>query len=169
MFEDNHVRKSSLNNIYFLGDVGHRSHLPFGKGLAPSQWEKLLQCNTISHWLGANLESVPSYHPVPDSHSSCQVNHRGIHLFFTETPFPNENTNYFIHQYKRGRIMILSILNVDMAIPFVRIRWTLSFHQWKKGRHYYIFSTREVDILTPSVRKRVTLWLHQYKGNRYFG
>ena len=25
--------------------------------LAPSQWEMLLQSNTISHWLGANLES----------------------------------------------------------------------------------------------------------------
>ena len=26
--------------------------------LAPSQWEMLLQSNTISHWLGANLESA---------------------------------------------------------------------------------------------------------------
>ena len=25
---------------------------------APSQWETSLQCNTISHWLGANLESA---------------------------------------------------------------------------------------------------------------
>ena len=28
--------------------------------LAPSQWEMLLQSNTISHWLGTNLESVLS-------------------------------------------------------------------------------------------------------------
>ena len=26
--------------------------------LAPSQWEMLLQSNTVSHWLGANLESA---------------------------------------------------------------------------------------------------------------
>ena len=26
--------------------------------LAPSQWEMALQSNTISHWLGANLESA---------------------------------------------------------------------------------------------------------------
>ena len=26
--------------------------------LAPSQWETLLQCNGVSHWLGANLESA---------------------------------------------------------------------------------------------------------------
>ena len=26
--------------------------------LAPSQWETVLQCNAVSHWLGANLESA---------------------------------------------------------------------------------------------------------------
>ena len=29
--------------------------------LAPSQWEMSLQSNAISHWLGANLESAPSF------------------------------------------------------------------------------------------------------------
>ena len=28
---------------------------------APSQWETSLQSNTISHWLGTNLESAPSF------------------------------------------------------------------------------------------------------------
>ena len=28
---------------------------------APSQWETSLHCNAVSHWLGANLESDPSY------------------------------------------------------------------------------------------------------------
>ena len=28
--------------------------------LAPNQWETSLQCNAISHWLGANLESALS-------------------------------------------------------------------------------------------------------------
>ena len=27
---------------------------------APTQWEMSLQSNTVSHWLGANLESAPS-------------------------------------------------------------------------------------------------------------
>ena len=26
--------------------------------LMPSQWETSLQCNAVSHWLGANLESA---------------------------------------------------------------------------------------------------------------
>ena len=29
--------------------------------LAPSQWETALQCNAVSHWLGANLESTLSH------------------------------------------------------------------------------------------------------------
>ena len=29
--------------------------------LAPNQWETSLQCNTVSHWLGANLESALLY------------------------------------------------------------------------------------------------------------
>ena len=28
----------------------------------PSQWERVLLCNDVSHWLGANLESAPYYH-----------------------------------------------------------------------------------------------------------
>ena len=31
---------------------------PVDSGLAPSQWEALLQSNAVSHWLGANLESA---------------------------------------------------------------------------------------------------------------
>ena len=29
---------------------------------APSQWETVLLCNDVSHWLGANLESALKYH-----------------------------------------------------------------------------------------------------------
>ena len=31
---------------------------------APSQWETLLQSNTVSHWMGANLESALELIPV---------------------------------------------------------------------------------------------------------
>ena len=31
---------------------------------ALSQWETSLQSNTVSHWLGANLESALQYNPV---------------------------------------------------------------------------------------------------------
>ena len=36
------------------------NHMQFraDSGLAPSQWETPLQSNTVSHWLGANLESA---------------------------------------------------------------------------------------------------------------
>ena len=40
--------KSNLTALQFRAD----------SRLAPSQWETLLQCNTVSHWLGANLEST---------------------------------------------------------------------------------------------------------------
>ena len=33
-------------------------------GLAPSQWETSLQSNTISHWLGANLESALNHYKI---------------------------------------------------------------------------------------------------------
>ena len=29
---------------------------------APSQWETVLLCNDVSHWLGASLESAPQYY-----------------------------------------------------------------------------------------------------------
>ena len=32
--------------------------------LAPSQWETSLQSNTVSHWLGANLQSALQHGPV---------------------------------------------------------------------------------------------------------
>ena len=34
------------------------NHIRADSRLAPSQWETALQSNAISHWLGANLESV---------------------------------------------------------------------------------------------------------------
>ena len=33
--------------------------------LAPSQWETWLQSNAVSHWLGANLESVLTNSSIP--------------------------------------------------------------------------------------------------------
>ena len=38
--------------------------------LAPRQWETVLQCNTISHWLGTNLGSALIYSGVPSYISS---------------------------------------------------------------------------------------------------
>ena len=32
--------------------------------LGPSQWEAPLLCDDVSHWLGANLESVLQYVPA---------------------------------------------------------------------------------------------------------
>ena len=32
---------------------------------APIQWETALLCNDVSHWLGANLEPILYYEPVP--------------------------------------------------------------------------------------------------------
>ena len=36
---------------------------------APSQWETALLCNAVSHWLGANLESV--LHPLSEDQRLC--------------------------------------------------------------------------------------------------
>ena len=45
----------------------------------PSQWERALLCNKISHWLCANLESAPSYgtqelHPNHTILRECVIN-----------------------------------------------------------------------------------------------
>ena len=42
----------------------HDHQLSTGSRLAPSQWETSLHSNTVSHWLGANLESAPQLHYV---------------------------------------------------------------------------------------------------------
>ena len=43
--------------------------------LAPSQWETSLQSNTVSHWLGANLEStLERYTPIVDFITENQHN-----------------------------------------------------------------------------------------------
>ena len=39
--------------------------------LAPSQWETSLQCNTASHWLGANLESALVPMPWHENTAVC--------------------------------------------------------------------------------------------------
>ena len=39
----------------------HRADSSF----APSQWEMVLLCNDVSHWLGASLESALSHVPIP--------------------------------------------------------------------------------------------------------
>ena len=61
--------------------------------LAPSQWETSLQSNTVSHWLGANLESA-----LPVSQRICrlEINPRSL-LWFTTLctwcPYASANTS----------------------------------------------------------------------------
>ena len=53
--------------------------------LAPSQWETSLQSNAVSHWLGANLESI-LYMDVPGClQSACWIGNCHIHLTYCET------------------------------------------------------------------------------------
>ena len=51
------------------GSCHHGHNAPPHSRLAPSQWETSLQSNAVSHWLGANLESVliTSPHTCPSS------------------------------------------------------------------------------------------------------
>ena len=54
--------QAKINNwfkCYFCCDIYHKADSRF----APSQWETALQSNTVSHWLGASLESA-LYHEV---------------------------------------------------------------------------------------------------------
>ena len=68
--------------------------------LAPSQWEMSLQCNVVSHWLGARLESALLFHSqslavddlmanfiaIDPSHKSHNASHKYpiMHHFVTE-------------------------------------------------------------------------------------
>ena len=49
---------SSMNlyHLYGMDDIIHNGRVD--SMFAPSQWETSLQSNTVSHWLGANLESA---------------------------------------------------------------------------------------------------------------
>ena len=51
--------------------------IPYISGFAPSQWETLLQSNAVSHWLGANLESVLNLHREKPGHNEfSQISHQ---------------------------------------------------------------------------------------------
>ena len=59
-----HFSSHCTDNDWPIADTRRR---PFGRSVdwvqwsqwfAPSQWETALLCNDVSHWLGANLESV---------------------------------------------------------------------------------------------------------------
>ena len=68
-----HLRKLSCRSR--LQNVGHfvtpemsflcsaNTRYRADSGFAPSQWEMSLQSNTVSHWLGTNLESALRYTP----------------------------------------------------------------------------------------------------------
>ena len=43
----------------FLAKVSRAFRCRADSRFAPSQWEAALLCNDVSHWLGANTESVP--------------------------------------------------------------------------------------------------------------
>ena len=45
--------------LYFPAGMGHRIHIYYTRGhfvYASSQWETMLPCNVVSHWLGAYTE-----------------------------------------------------------------------------------------------------------------
>ena len=41
--------------------------------LVPSQWETVLLCNDVSHWLGANLESADIYYQSYRYNNTCYI------------------------------------------------------------------------------------------------
>ena len=55
-----HISSGASHNLQYSLDcscpIGVIIH--FDSRLVPSQWETLLLCNDVSHWLGANLESA---------------------------------------------------------------------------------------------------------------
>ena len=48
------LKNTDPNNHWYIVSWIYRTD----SRLAPSQWETSLQCNAVSHWLGANLESA---------------------------------------------------------------------------------------------------------------
>ena len=61
-----HYFSSKHKNVFF--QIGLWAHEPFAgldSRFVPSQWKTLLQSNTLSHWLGTNLESALLCKVVP--------------------------------------------------------------------------------------------------------
>ena len=58
--------KTNLVSFMDVGIAfGDRAHSSF----APSQWETVLLCNDVSHWLGARLESALGELPLTVGHA----------------------------------------------------------------------------------------------------
>ena len=58
--------------LHWIMSYSHRAD----SRLAPSQWERSLQSNTVSHWLGSNLESALHSYSVP------RGKHREVDTFY---------------------------------------------------------------------------------------
>ena len=83
---------------YFLGDSTSAD-----SRFAPSQWETLLQSNTVSHWLGANLESALYY--------CCDGDSEGLHELNRPTRYTSKQ--YHMLKYVLNKIDLLIFCRFD--------------------------------------------------------
>ena len=69
--------------------------------LAPSQWETPLQCNAVSHWLGANLESALWGYVI-----TCPCHSRESGTQILNSRDTNDYAHYRYQQYYQIRISV---------------------------------------------------------------
>ena len=67
---------------------------------APSQWETVLLCNDIPHWLGANLKSALSFHNTDNGFTSHHFNFSCGNIYFVEEIPHTVGRHYSLSIYK---------------------------------------------------------------------
>ena len=72
---------------------------------APNQWETVLLCNDVSHWLGAGLESALQWETVTVKKSMDSFNLSGVS--YLRTNFPDSK----VHGANMGPTWVLSALD----------------------------------------------------------
>ena len=77
------MSNQSLRNIG-INHIKAIKHYRADSRLAPSQWETALQCNAVSHWPGANLDSA--LHNVWESVGGPQSIYLHLRSIFSQLP-----------------------------------------------------------------------------------
>ena len=143
--------------------------------LAPIQRETLLQCNAISHWLGANLESA-LFEQMSDRRYDYLLNNRSHSD--PQTKFLQEN-NAVLFQYILTNIFYnftYIVYTLPMACTVDEIRVSSEHHPvvWMLGAVLCVLSCKSSlvhflhckDGQMQFIRKPTRCWWHQIASSK---
>ena len=92
--------------------------------LVPCQWETSLQSNTVSHWLGANLESAPTLY-IQSQSSFSVLTRRGDIAWYILSLF----NGLALYSHNNG--------HVDKTFSLLHAKYSITKHNYMafKGRN----------------------------------